>query len=54
MNLKILKDRLNTLKSELSQEKMIKLTKVLNIYKIEELEVRINEVQLLIKKFEKL
>lgn len=47
---KILKDRLNTLKSRLADETHVKITKVINQYRVKELEIRISEVEWLLKK----
>lgn len=47
---KLLKDRLNELKSKLSNETKVKLSKINSASKILELETRINEVEWLIYK----
>lgn len=47
---KIIKDRLNELKSKLSQETATKLTKRLNEMKIYSLNIRIEELEWLLEK----
>lgn len=47
---KIIKDRINHLKSELADETRGKLTKTVNGFKVLELETRINELERVLKK----
>ena len=47
---KVIKDRLNELKSKLSEETNVKLTKRLNEMKIYSLSIRIDELEWLIEK----
>lgn len=47
---KLLKDRLNTLKSKLKDEEYPKLTKIINQYAVAELRIRIEEIHYLLNK----
>lgn len=50
MQSKVIKDRLNELKSKLSEETNVKLTKRLNEMRIYSLNIRIDELEWLIEK----
>lgn len=49
---KIVRDRINELKSKLSLETNIKLTKVINQHKVADLKIRIKELEYIFEKLE--